>query len=612
MYYWLRLAALLLLDAVLLNLAIYFSLWLRFEVEGTIPVRYIISFINLLPWYTAITLICLYAFRLYNRMWEYASTGEFYTIIKSLSTSTLAMVLLIYSTPLPSLPRSVYIMAWILSIALIGGSRMAWRLLRDYIVHNTNPDARPALIVGAGDGGAMVARELLNNPGLGLKPIGFIDDSSLKQRLSLYNIPVLGTREDIPRIVHELNIEEIIIAMPSAHGKVVRNLVGICRETSARLRILHGAQELINGGGQIRPLEVEDLLRREPVQLDLDEIAGYISGQVVMVSGAGGSIGSELCRQIAQYQPRLLVMVEYSENNLFDIENELRENYPQLPLQGELCDIRDRVRLEEVFLQSPPAVVFHAAAYKHVPMMERHAHEALKTNVLGTKNMVEMADRYGINTFILISTDKAVNPGSVMGATKRIAERLVQEKNLASNTQFAAVRFGNVLGSRGSVVNTFQKQIEQGGPVTVTHPDMTRYFMTIPEAVQLVIQAGAMARGGEIFVLDMGEPVRITDLALDMITLNGYEPEKDIAITFSGIRPGEKISEELFTAREQMAATRHELILQCNNGYSSTNSHLAERIDAAFMEQAVSRREDAINIIQEILPEYTPFQNLQP
>lgn len=588
-------------DAALATISVYLSLLLRFD--GEIEPQYFEAFISLIPWFAVLCVISLYFFRIYNRMWQYASLGELFAIVKAVSAAMVTTVALIYTIPLPHLPRSVYILAWGMMIAVIGGSRLGWRVLRDFIIQDASSVAKPTLIIGAGDAGALVARELKNNPGLNLQPIGFIDDSRLKQNLSLFDIPVLGNRNAISHIVEQYRIEEIIIAMPSASGRVIRELIEICSATPAKLRIFQGASDLLSQGSKIRNIELEDLLRREPVKLNLQEIAAYLTDQVVLVSGAGGSIGAELCRQICSFKPSKIVLLDYSENNLFDIDNELRAIFPDMQIEPELADVKERSRLQMVFMRYQPKVVFHAAAHKHVPMMEKHPAEAIKNNILGTKNMAEMADKYGVKTFIQISTDKAVNPTSVMGATKRIAEMIVKDINETSPTFFAAVRFGNVLGSRGSVIPTFKNQIEQGGPVTVTHPDMTRYFMTIPEAVQLVIEAGAMAKGGEIFVLDMGEPLKIVDLAKDLIRLHGYEPDKDIKIDFTGIRPGEKLYEELFSTREQMAATVHDRIFISEK---EDDLHFTgmEMIDTIFAKNAFINSAEAVDLISQVLPEY--------
>ncbi|MGI5912506.1 MAG: polysaccharide biosynthesis protein [Syntrophomonadaceae bacterium] len=601
MNYWLRLISLIIFDALLVTASVYLALLLRFD--GQIQAPFDQSFISLIPWFSIISLVNLYFFRIYHRMWQYASLGELYSIIKAVSTSMLIVVVLIYTVPLATLPRSVYILSWGLMIGLIGGSRLGWRILRDYIIKDISSVAKPTLIIGAGDAGALVARELKNNQGLNLQAVGFIDDSIYKQNLSLYGIPVLGNRNNIPQVVENYGIEELIIAMPSASGRVIRELIAICQSTPAKLRIFQGAGDLLRRGSKIRNIELEDLLRREPVQLNLQEIAAYLTGKTVLVSGAGGSIGSELCRQICSFKPSCLVILDYSENNLFDIDNELREAFPDIHIETELADIKDRTRLQLVFTRIQPQVVFHAAAYKHVPMMEKHPAEAIKNNILGTRNIADIADKFGTETFILISTDKAVNPTSVMGATKRIAEMLIQDLNQNSKTSFAAVRFGNVLGSRGSVIPTFERQIKKGGPVTVTHPDMTRYFMTIPEAAQLVIEAGAMAKGGEIFVLDMGEPVKIVDLAKDLIRLHGYQPDKDIKIEFTGIRPGEKLYEELFSAREQMAATKHERIY-ISSKEQDLHFNSVENIDTLFTRNIFINSSETVELISRILPEY--------
>lgn len=601
MNYWIRVILLMLFDSILINLSMYISLLLRFD--GQIEPRFIDSFWNLIPWYTVISLVSLYLFKLYQRIWQYASLGEVFGIVRAISTSSLAVIFCIYTLGLPYLPRSVYIISWLLMIIFIGGSRLGWRVLRDFVIHDISSISKRTLIVGAGDAGAMVARELSNNKTLNLIPVGFADDSQLKQKMTLYGIPVLGNRHQIPQIVKKHDIEEIILAIPSASGNAIREIVDICQQTPARLRIFQGGGDLLNDTKRFRDIELEDLLRREPVHLNLEEIASYLTGKTVLVSGAGGSIGSELCRQICEYQPASLILLEYSENNLFDIDNELKTYFPTLKIVPELSDVKDRLKMQQVFSRYTPQVVFHAAAHKHVPLMEKHPSEAIKNNILGSKNIAEMADKFKVEVFVLISTDKAVNPTSVMGASKRIAEMIMQEFNHKSETRFTAVRFGNVLGSRGSVIPTFKKQIEKGGPVTVTHPDMTRYFMTIPEAAQLVIQAGAMTRGGELFVLDMGEPVKILDLARDLIYLHGYEPDKEIKITFTGIRPGEKLYEELFNAREQMAATRHDRIFISEKEYQVT-ANVLDIIDNFFSKNVFINGNNAVKLISKLLPDF--------
>jgi FlaA1/EpsC-like NDP-sugar epimerase len=605
-----RIIALMCIDALFIALALILALVLRFEgdLSGQY-VQYVNNAIYLLPYYIILTLVFMHIFRLYHRMWQYASIGELYGILKATTTSSVLIVLSIYTIDLPHLPRSVYILIWLLISGFIGGSRLGWRILRDYLINQKNSQGKNTLIIGAGDGGAMVARELLNNSSLNLNPVGFIDDNRYKQKMAVYDVPVLGRRQDIPNIAKEYQVEEIIIAIPSASGRTIREIMDICRQTQARVRIFQGTNELLADKYDFREIQMEDLLRREPVQLNLNKISGYIQNKTVLVSGAGGSIGSELCRQISRFSPQALVLVEYSENNLFQIELELKEVFSDLTIYPELVDIKDRERLQKVFKEYMPQVVFHAAAYKHVPMMEKHPQSALRNNVIGTKNLAELADQYEVETFIFISTDKAVQPTSIMGATKRIGEMIIQEMNGKSYTNFAAVRFGNVLGSSGSVIPIFEKQIQKGGPVTVTDAQMTRYFMTIPEAVQLVIQAGAMAQGGEIFVLDMGEPVKILDLAADLIRLHGLEPDKDIKIEITGIRPGEKLYEELFTANEKMTTTYHDRILVSENGHQSIN--VLELVDKLIVYNAFLDSADAIDIIRKFLPQFRAEDNIK-
>lgn len=558
--YW-RILILVACDAFLVNLGILIAFYLRFIEEG-FPFYYYQNSPYVFILATIIYLVSFYIFRLYNRVWSYASTGELLAVIYSVSVGAMGVVAVSFFLR-SSLPRSIIILAWAFTIILVGGSRFIWRLYIERRKGNGAVTGRRALIIGAGDAGALVARELAKSRHIDLRPVGFIDDDPAKKNLSLLGIPVLGNRNDIPGVVDQNSIDEIIIAMPSAEGQAIREIVGICRTTRASIKVLPGVYEIIDGRvsfDRIRPLQLEDLLHRKPVNLDLAGIAGYLKGRVVLVTGAGGSIGSELCRQIACFNPDRLVVLGHGENSIHKIWFELNNAFPELDLAVEIAEIRDAARVEHIFNKHRPAVVFHAAAHKHVPFMEMHPIEAIKTNVFGTRNVARAAGLAGTKVFILISTDKAVNPSSVMGVSKLLAEIIIRQMNDYSETIYAAVRFGNVLGSSGSVVPIFQEQIKRGGPVTVTHPEMMRYFMTIPEAVSLVIQAGTMARGGEVFILDMGEPVRILDLAQDMIRLSGYEPGRDIDIVFTGIRPGEKLFEELLTAEEGASSTSHEKI----------------------------------------------------
>jgi len=602
----LRAFVLVLLDIFIVIAALFLALILRFDLHN-IPANYISNFYTLGPIYALLTVAALYYYKLYNRVWEYASINEMIAIFRAILLSSLVFVAMTIATALPELPRSVYVIAWGLVFFFISGSRVYWRVLRDELIRfrTADPDARRCLIIGAGDAGAIAAREIQQNSQLALKLAGFIDDDPAKQNRILNGIPVLGTRGDIPRLVKQHKIDEIIIAMPSASGQTIREIAWIAKKTHARLRILPGIYDSTRGlMASLRDIQMEDLLSREAVKIDLSEIAGYLKDKTVMITGAGGSIGSEMCRQVVGFEPSRLIIIDNCENNLFDIQQELlNRNLVSTELCTVLLDVKNRSKLQAVFKKYRPQVVFHAAAYKHVPMMEVHPDEALQNNVFGTKNVAQMADEYGCETFIFISTDKAVNPSSVMGATKRIAELVIKDLNRSSKTRFASVRFGNVLGSRGSVVPTFIKQIEHGGPVTVTHPDMTRYFMTIPEAVSLVFQAGALAGGGEIFVLDMGEPVKITDLARDLITISGYQPDKEIMIEYTGVRPGEKLYEELFTDREGMQSTKHERIFISQKKLDEKYEGILNTV-TMLHHKHITNHKELIKLIATLVPEY--------
>ncbi len=601
---------LMLVDACLINLAAFGSFYLRFE--GNIPMEYYLTYYHTALWSTILYLVIFYIFGLYNRLWQYASTGEMLSIIYAVTVGTgctVAIVFLFSQLGLVDLrvPSSAAILLWLSMVFLIGGSRFIFRILREN-VSNVFPEKaqKLVLIVGAGDAGVLAARELKNRNYQDGRPVGFIDDDRTKQRLHLLGVPVLGTRKDIPKIVKHRGIDEVIIAMPSASGEAVREIVWICEKTGVDLKIMPGVYDILSGNVEVNPIrqvQVEDLLRRDPVSIDLEQVAGYVSGETVLITGAGGSIGSEICRQIARFTPGHLILVGHGENSIFEIEQELRPAYPNVELSTEILDIKDRDKVFLVFAKYKPAVVFHAAAHKHVPLMERNPEEALKNNVLGTQNLAEAADQVNVKTFVLISTDKAVNPTSIMGATKRAAEMIIQSLDRRSPTKFVAVRFGNVLGSRGSVIPTFKKQIANGGPVTVTHPEMVRYFMTIPEASQLVIQAGAMAQGGEVFILDMGQPVKILDLARDLIHLSGFEPDVDIKIQFTGIRPGEKLYEELLTAEEGTTATKHRRIFVAKPSLIDVKS-LHEVTQAIRDHGSQLSRDESIQLLQKLIPNF--------
>ncbi len=567
MFKYFRTFVLIVIDIILVNAALFLAMIIRFEGISNIPSQYMASFLSLAPIFTLIRIICFFLFGLYNRVWKYASIGELVSISYAVTAGTILNISLAYFVieggSLP-LPRSVFILSWMLNIFLIGGSRLAWRLFRDDNLYNVFKNGgKHILIVGAGDSGVIITKELKRHYKNTIKIVGFIDDDKDKQNLRVLGFPVLGDRFKIPEVVQKFEVKEIILAIPTAEGREIREIVDICHTTDAEVKTLPGVLDLVEGNitvNHIREVQVEDLLGRDPVKVDLEEICQYLKNQVVLVTGAGGSIGSELCRQVISFEPTKVLLLDNCENNMYDIEMELRKTNPHIEIIPLVKDVREKHTVEEIFKIHKPHVVFHAAAHKHVPLMEANPEEAIKNNVLGTYNTAYASDLYGVKRFVLISTDKAVNPTSVMGASKKVAEMFIQHMDKTSRTNYVAVRFGNVLGSRGSVVPLFKKQIAEGGPITVTHEDMIRYFMTIPEAVQLVIQAGAMAKGGEIFVLDMGEPVRIMDLATSLIKLSGLETGKDIDIVVTGIRPGEKLYEELLTAEEGVNSTTHKRI----------------------------------------------------
>lgn len=533
------------------------SYWFRFE-KG-ISSGYLLQMFLFAVISTISLGACLYYFGLYRRAWKYASIEEILAIFKAVILASVISYLLSLLVFPERVPLSIAVRSMETILLLVGGIRFLRRVLG---LRSEREMGSNTLIVGAGDCGTLVARELRNSS-LGLQLVGFIDDDLNKLKLQILGHPVLGTREMIPSIVKEKQIKEIIIATPSASKKEISDIVQICKNTGVKLKMIPRLNDLISGKvslSKMRDVSVEDLLGRDPITTDLDGIMNYVQHKSVLVTGAGGSIGSELCRQLAKFRPMKLLLLGHGENSIFNIEMELRKTFPELELETLIADIQDRERMGHIFNDYRPQVVFHAAAHKHVPLMERNPTEAVKNNVFGTQNVADCADQYGVERFVLISSDKAVNPTSVMGATKRIAEMYIQTMNASSSTKFVAVRFGNVLGSRGSVIPFFKQQIADGGPVTVTHPEMVRYFMTIPEAVQLVLQAGSFAQGGEIFVLDMGSPVKILNLAEDLIKLSGYEPYEEIDIKFSGIREGEKLYEELLTDEENVTATQHNRI----------------------------------------------------
>lgn len=550
-------------DIIIVNIAIYMALLLRFD--GKIMTHYKEIYYNTFLVLTFIKIIVYIMMGLYSSLWRYASIDELLQIFFATAIET-ALCYLYGEYFNVRLPRSVYIISWFITFIFIGGSRLSYRILRrlNNLVRFDKSEKSRVMVIGAGEAGSMVIKELKKHDELNSVPVAIIDDDTHKHRSFIHGVPVIGGRNKIKAAVSKHNIDQIIIALPSAPKSEVRKIIDICKDTKCKLKILPGVYEILDEKvslKRIRDVNIEDLLGRDEVKLNNEEIAGYLKDQVILVTGGGGSIGSELCRQIAKYEPKKIIVYDIYENNAYDLEVELKSKYKnRIDIDVVIGSIRDIERLRQVFAEYKPGVVFHAAAHKHVPLMEFNPGEAVKNNVFGTLNVAQCADEFGTKRFVLISTDKAVNPTNIMGATKRLAEMIIQAMDKRSKTEFVAVRFGNVLGSNGSVIPLFKKQIAQGGPVTVTHPEVTRYFMTIPEAAQLVIQAGAMAKGGEIFILDMGQPVKILDLARDLIKLSGFEPDEDIKIVFTGLRPGEKLYEELLLAEEGIQGTHHENI----------------------------------------------------
>ena len=558
-----RIVALIVLDAVLINAAALAALLIRFEfsIETLIDSGFVDAYFQIAPYYTVVSILIFAAFRLYRSLWEFASIDEMRNLAAGSVLATAAGYLLCVIMQV-YLPRSMPVLNVMVLFLVVSAVRYVYRISRRFFRHPLGK-RRPTMLIGGGSGGAMVLRELQRSEHSQNKVVCIIDDDPHKQGSYLLGVKIVGGRDSILYYVEKYHVTDIVLAMPSASFKDKRAIVDICQKTKCRLQTLPGIYQLASGQvsvQQIRNVAVEDLLGRDKVQVDLSEIGGYISGKTVLVTGGGGSIGSELCRQVAAQQPKRLIIFDIYENNAYDIQQELRRRYPDLDLVVLIGSVRDKTRIDMLFEEYHPEIVCHAAAHKHVPLMEDSPNEAIKNNVFGTYNVAHAADTYGAETFVLISSDKAVNPTNIMGASKRICEMIVQVMGQHSKTKYTAVRFGNVLGSNGSVIPLFKKQIEQGGPVTVTHKDIIRYFMTISEAVSLVLQACVYAKGGEVFVLDMGDPVRIDDLARNMIRLSGLEPDVDIQIVYTGLRPGEKLFEELLMQDEGLDKTPNELI----------------------------------------------------
>ena len=553
---------LIVLDIVLLNLASFIAIVARFNSIQAIPEYFLNVMLFFFPFQTILTIVVFYLFRLYHSLWRYASVEEMLNVVFACFVSNVLnfFFLMLFSK---RLPRSYWIIYFVILICLIGGSRFSYRVLRDAKNKRNRDINKRIMIIGSGEAANIIIKEIQNSAHLEGKITCIIDDDPNKMGRYMQGVKVVGNREKIVFMAQKYNVTDIIIAIPSMSRMEQKEILSICQETNCNLKTLPGIYQLINEEisiNTLRKVEIEDLLGRDPVVLDMDSIANDISGKTILITGGGGSIGSELCRQIATYHPKKLIIVDIYENNAYDIQQELKNTAPALNLEVLIASVRNEERIREIFRVHKPDMVYHAAAHKHVPLMEDSPHEAIKNNVFGTLHVVKAASDYGCKRFVLISTDKAVNPTNIMGASKRLCEMIVQSYNQKSNTEFVAVRFGNVLGSNGSVIPLFKKQIANGGPVTVTHPDIIRYFMTIPEAVSLVLQAGAMAKGGEIFVLDMGEPVKIADLAKNLIRLSGFIPNKEIMIEYSGLRPGEKLFEELLMEEEGLMDTSNKMI----------------------------------------------------
>ncbi len=516
-----------------------------------------------LPINVICTLLIFYIFRLYHSLWIFAGLNELENIVSSCVISAILQLVGLLFLNL-RMPRSYYIAYGMFLLALITFTRFAYRALRLFLRKRVvSSSGKNVMIIGAGQAASVILKEIMASEHLDKTVKCIIDDAPEKQGMFIHGIKVVGNRYAIPEAAVKYGISEINIAMPSISSKEIKEIIEICRKTDCELKILPGIYQVMNGDvsvSKLRSVDVEDLLGRDSIEVDLESIMDYVTGKVVMVTGGGGSIGSELCRQLASYQPKQLIILDIYENNAYDIQQELHQKYPELNMVVLIASVRNTKRVDDIFRTYHPDIVYHAAAHKHVPLMEDSPNEAVKNNVFGTFKVASAADKYGVSKFVLISTDKAVNPTNIMGATKRICEMIIQTFNNRSTTEFVAVRFGNVLGSNGSVIPLFKKQIRAGGPVTVTHPDIIRYFMTIPEAISLVLQAGAYAKGGEIFILDMGEPVKILDLAINLIRLSGYVPDEDIMIEFTGLRPGEKLYEELLMKEEGMLETENRLI----------------------------------------------------
>ena len=606
-----KVTLIMLMDVLATMVSFFFGLWMQFDfVFADIPTLFLENFGHYIVLWCGITVTVFFLFRLYNSIWVFVSTPEVFRILGAYIVLGIVGVAGFHFYGVV-LPRGSCLIGFVLSFCCTVGIRFSYRLIRTAQIkfaHQTHVyGLKNIMIIGAGDAGRAIANEFVNSEYVRDHVACVIDDNPAKLHKQLCGVPIVGDRRAIPEMVTQYHIDKIIFAIPSCSARSRKEILDICTTTGCEVQMLPGIYQMVNGEvsvSKLRKVDPQDLLGREPIRVNIDEIISYISGKVVLVTGGGGSIGSELCRQIARANPKQLIIFDIYENNAYEIQMELKRTHPELNLKVLIGSVRNTSRVEQVMQTYRPELIFHAAAHKHVPLMEDSPNEAIKNNVLGTYKLAKAAAEYGVKRFVLISTDKAVNPTNIMGASKRLCEMVVQMMNRQSDTEFVAVRFGNVLGSNGSVIPLFKKQIEAGGPVTVTHPDIIRYFMTIPEAVSLVLQAGAYAKGGEIFVLDMGEPVKIDTMARNMIRLSGYEPDVDIQIQYTGLRPGEKLYEELLMKEEGLLETANQQIrigkpIEMDDDLFK--GQLA-RLDEACREET----DDMKKIVSEIIPTYVP------
>ena len=608
---WMKRICMMLLDIGIVILASVGALVVRFDFSlSAVPDYYLEIIWETLPLTIPVAIAVFSFFRLYSILWNYAGATELLYLTAACIIDSIfntLIILFLYRRIDYPVPRSWYFFygAWLFALMFL--SRYAQRGIKTLINRRNHAEKmKRVLIVGAGEAGNAIIKEIVNSPYVNMKIVGIVDDDVTKHGKFMHGIKVVGDRNDIVDIAESQRVDEIIIAMPTFSAMETKKILDICKQTGCELKRLPGMYQLVNGDvsiSKLKDVDVNDLLGRDPIEVDLDSIMGYVSGKVVMVTGGGGSIGSELCRQIASHNPKQLVIVDIYENSTYDIQQELKRKYPDLDLVVLIASVRNTKRIDQIFATYHPQIVYHAAAHKHVPLMEDSPNEAVKNNVLGTWKVVQAADKYKVKRFVMISTDKAVNPTNIMGATKRICEMIIQTYNNRSQTEYVAVRFGNVLGSNGSVIPLFKKQIEAGGPVTVTHPDIIRYFMTIPEAVSLVLQAGAYAKGGEIFILDMGEPVKIVDLARNLILLSGHKPDEDIQIVFTGLRPGEKLYEEMLMKEEGMQDTANKLI-HIGKPIQMDEERFLHQLEE-LKEHVVEEPNDIREWVQKIVPTYS-------